>query len=440
MFTTLAKNNDEKSSKEVFEEISFDLSELRKNIGSAINKCDNSVKELESDKGGFLSDHVWYPDNPKRKKKAISLFKELKQKYLESERLIDKNLINIKDLEDIYITTKSWDSYLQTLTPISETSLLLETQSSETFNFSFINKVIAVNAGGAWKLINWAMNKKGSFGKSSIVVSLAFGFITSIFTGGARKKKFDEMIKEAEKAIKDVEELNNELSSMDKDSRIKFYEISVVLEEGAFVKKGTFTKFFDEKLNVSMDNIHRKEFFDALYNATNEMKIWSNAYTNMLLNMRRRKRDVLSAAEEAAGDLVFSFLAKELGYDTVLDITEEDEIKYEKEIEKYTSEVTKLFVLTHTISEIKNEVEENENLEDDEKIAKLKEKINERADLLELDEENRNYILIRALLINKFNPNEIIEIVDLPKAVIEDKIENIISFDEEVENSDLYVA
>lgn len=440
MFNNLKFKSEDKSSKEVFETISKELSDLRKDVGSAIVNCDNTINELNSDSGGFLSDNIWYPGNPARKKEAITLFKELKEKYEISENLIDKNIINIKDLEDIFITTKSWDSYLETLTPISETSLLLEKKDSETFDFSFINKIISLNAGGAWKLARWAMGKKGSFGKSSMVVSLAFGFITSIFSGGARKKKFEDMIKDAKEAIRNVESLNKELTSMDKDSRTKFYEISLVLEEGAFVNKGTFTKFFDNKLEVSMDSIHRRDFFEALYNATNEMKIWSNAYNNMLLNMRRRKKDAEEAAFEAAGDLVFQFLAKKLGYDSVLDITEKEEIEYENEIDIYTNEITKLFTITYLISEIKSSAEENKDLDKNQKIDLIKEEITTRTKLLGLDDKDKNYILIRALLLNNFDPHEIIEIVDLPKIIVEEKIDSIQNFDEKVNESDIAVA
>jgi len=435
MFCNLKFKSDKDSSREVFETISSELLDLRKSVGSAVNDCQSTIDDLNQDSGGFLSDHIWYPDNPARKQKAITLFRELKEKYETSEKLIDKNIINIKDLEDIYITTKSWDSYLTKLTPITETSLVLNNTDSNTFNFKFINSIIAINAGAAWKLLNWAKGTKGSFGGSAVVVSLALGFITSIFSGASRKKNFEEMITKATEAIEHVDNLNNELISMDRDARDKFYEISTVLEEGSFVKKGTFTKLFDDKLEITMDNADREEFFAALYNATEEMKIWSNGYSGMLISIKRRKLEVLAAADMAAGDLVYEFLAKELGYDTVLNITDEDEKKYEKEIIYYTANVTKLFVLTYQINIIKNDDDINKEFDEDKKLFLIKEKINEITKLLILSDEEKNYMLIRALLLNNFNPHEIIEIVDLPKAKVEEKIESIQNFDEQVNKS-----
>lgn len=399
-----SQNNTEfNQAKSDLESLSVDLSDLRKDLGTAIINAQKVIDDLKSDSGSFLGDHLWYPDNPKRKAKAIDLFESYIKKCEQAEKLTDQNQRNTTDLLSVLISTQSWGTYLSTLTPVADTSQLLKKPGdSGELDFKVINLVTATSVAGAWKLFNYAKKANSSFSKAYIGATLALGFIQSIFNGKARKDNFEQLIKDGEKSNKSIDELIGSLEEMNKEAHQKFYDISQVIEKAKFAPRGEFTNLFNkETLEISADDERRRAFFSTLERATTEMREWYVRFMDMLTDIEEGDDPKLSAKRAARNTVSYEERISGNEYSPT-----------EKEARKTL--LTKVFLLSYELNNMK---EDNQDLE------VITKNVQDIADECGLDGDERDYVLTRALLLNGFNPGEIIEIVDAPEAVTIQKIE-----------------
>ncbi|MFT7901237.1 YtxH domain-containing protein [Tenacibaculum ascidiaceicola] len=408
--------------------LNFNVDEEKITIEEAINELDESIKSINSttksiskaqletqqlinalndDSGHWISDHIFRPDNPKRKKEALDSLKTLKSNLEKAEKLsFDAGQVNLPNLRSMANTVKTWPGYFTDLKPVLNTNITIIKPNKEGNIIGTIQFFVGTFVGGSWKLYGWAKNSRHSFIKGYLIGSLITGFIGSIFSAEKRKATFEEIKKNATEANGEVLELIDNLEEINEQVESKFRETNQILEEAKFAKKGSLTS--------------QIKTLEALTQASLIIKDWSASYKAMLKKIEKGRKTPSEYAYDTAEDIVY----KE---EAVLGIT------FDNENERIDA-IQKVFYLTYLLDwkndgpgyeKLKNCIESD--LPENEKEAQLIEIIQEIGNEVQISEEQTNFILIRALLILGLNPSQIIKITNIIGVLTEketiDKIE-----------------
>lgn len=389
-----------------------DQRETTSNLYDILRDVEKLLNSLENDQGAWLADGLFRPGNKERKSDAIDSLKTLKGIVLDAIKLSEKATnTNLPDLKEMATTVKTWPEYFDDIKSVDYTNdTIHQVDDNDAINNIF--KGINIFAAGNWKVLGKITKRKTSFSASLLVLEGVRIFVGAIFSGEKRKATFEKIKNDADNNIELMNEIVEELNTLNKSIEQKFHETSIILVEAKFAIPGSVGT--------------HGEILERLVQATLVIKDWAANYKVM----RRELSEDIDDIDALTPRQQSKATAKRI-------IWKEEEllkIKYNDEKERIEW-VQKVFYLTYLIDwedgyegpvymKLKAEIEKEQD--EEEKIAGVKLIINETGREVGISENQENFVLIRTFLILGLNPEEIINIVVgigvLTKGEVEEKI------------------